>query len=251
MSVNTLGKLLVMLHVSFSMLALTWAASVYLQFTDWGWKEPRTDLGQRVPSEYVKRAAALKESLRARDLVYYTVKPAQANLREAEDRFPTNSLWYDSILAEMKSSAADKIEVKEIKYTGGVLDLDTPGKAVGKPVLENPVPGVEKSLALYQEDLKKIFKESDVVTVETRKWVQEAKEITKRLTGLAEDGKRDKTGLYDLLIVETRNQAQAKFEMDYLQPLWVDALKEAELYRERRERLDDALRRVKKIPVDD
>jgi len=37
-----------------------------------------------------------------------------------------------------------------------------------------------------------------------------------------------------------------KFEMDYLQPLWVDALKEAELYRARRLRLEEGLTRAQK-----
>src|SRR5262249_12083200 len=41
MSMNNLGKLMVLLHLALSMLALTWAASIFLQFTDWGWKEPR------------------------------------------------------------------------------------------------------------------------------------------------------------------------------------------------------------------
>lgn len=250
MSANTLGKTLVMLHLSLSMLALTWSASVFLQFTDWGWKEPRKELDVRIPSEYDKRAAALKEAYRARDMVYYTVKPAQANVREAENQFPVNSLWYDKTLVRLKSDP-DPIEVKDIKFTGGVLDLDTPGKAIGKPVLDNPVPLVQKSLATYKDDLKKVLKEADVITAETRTWIEKAKDITFQLNGLDDDAKRVKTGLYDLMIVETNAQSKLKFEMDYLQPYWVDALKEAEIYRERRKLLEEALIRVKSIKKDD
>jgi hypothetical protein len=244
MSVNTLGKMLVLVHLVLSMFAMTWAASVFLQFTDWGWKEPRKDLDQRVPSEYDKRAAALKEALRARDMVYGPVKLTQATLREAEERFPLNHLWYEKELARLQNDP-DPIEVKEIEYEKGVLKLDTPGKLIGKPVLENPVPAIQKSYAMYLEDLKKLQKEADAVTADIRSWVEKTKTITFNLNGLDDDGKKVKKGLYDLLDIESLAHSQIKYEMEYLQPKWVDALKEAETYRERRKRLEEALLDVK------
>jgi len=145
------------------------------------------------PSEYDKRAAALKEAIAARDLVYPPFKPAQASLRDAEERFPQNSLWYDKELTRLKTDP-NPIEVKEIKYIGGVLDLDTPGKSTGKPILDNPVAGIQKSYVSYLEDLDKIEKDSADVTKETRTWIEKAKDITFKLNGLDDAKKKVKTG---------------------------------------------------------
>jgi hypothetical protein len=244
MSANHIGKGLVLVHLVLSMLALSWAASIFLQFTDWGWKEPRKELDYRVPSEFDKRSAALKQALRARDLVYGAVKPAQVSLRDAEERFPQNNLYYRAEMKRLKSDP-NAIEVMAPKYEGGVLVLDTPGRAIGKPLMDEPVPIIQKSYDEYRKDLAKLHDEADEVRKEVRTWVEKAKDITDQLNGLDAEGAKTRKGLYELLDIESQTQSKLKFEMDYLQPIWVDAIKEAEIYRARRVRLELAVERAK------
>src|SRR5437764_1104207 len=137
---NRIGKGLVLVHTAISIVALSWAAGLLLQFMDWGWKEPRSELGLRIPSEYDKRAAAFKEAVKARDAAFVTIKPARLALREAEERFGQNHLFYNQELTRLYSST-EPIEVKYIKKAGPVV-LDTPGRPIGRPVQEEKVKGI-------------------------------------------------------------------------------------------------------------
>lgn len=138
--VNKLGKALVLAQVALSVLAMTWAAGIFLQFTDWGWREPRKELDVRVASEYDKRAAALKETLKARDLALVRVKPAQDALRDAQQRFPANHLYYVQELARLRASTG-AVDLMAILYKDGFPQLDTPNNT-GKPLLEKAPDGV-------------------------------------------------------------------------------------------------------------
>ncbi len=237
---NNIGKFLVLVHTAISILALTWAAGIFLQFTDWGWMEPRKDIEFRVPSEYDKRTAAYKEAVKARELVIYQIEPAQTALVSAMKQFPKNHLYYVDELKRLRSSP-DPIEVREIKYKDGQLVLDVPAKEIGKPVLEDKVEGIQKSYDSYVADFKKINTEIDDVAKEIRKWTEEAKDITFQLNGKDDTGKVVKLGLYALLEVENKAQAQARFEKEYIQPFWARALEEAELFIERRARPEATL----------
>ena len=134
MMMNRIGKGLVLVNTAASLVALAWAAGVFFQFTDWGWKEPRSELGLRIPSEYDKRTATFKEAVKARDMALPALQPAWASLREAEERFPQNHLFYNQELARLRSST-EPIEVKYVSNKAGPIVLDTPGKAIGKPNL--------------------------------------------------------------------------------------------------------------------
>ena len=246
MIMNRIGKGLVLLHVAISLLALSWAAGLLLQFTDWGWKEPRTDLGQRVPSEYDKSVAAAKQAGKARDLALPSVRPGSAriSLREAEESFPKNHLYYTQQLARLQSSP-DPIEAKAIKRAGKIV-LDTPGKAIGKPVLEEKIEGITKSYDSYVADLKKINEDIDKEVKEIRDWTDKARAITFVLNG-KDDAKKEVTmGIYKLLDIEKKAQDQALFEKEYLQPIWARGLQEAELFMERRMYLQKTLDGMKK-----
>jgi hypothetical protein len=239
---NKLGKLLVLLHTALSVVAMAGALGVFLQFVDWGWKEPRKQLDQRVASEYDKRAAALKEAAKARDIAFARVKPAQDALRDAQQRFAGNHLVYLDKLDKLRN-AIGALEVKEIKYNKDGVVLDTPGKVTGLPVFELKVDGIEKSYSAYQADLKKINGEIDDTVKETRKWTEALEAISDQLLG-----KNGAPGLYALLEDEKKAQDQAFFEKEYLQPRWARALEEAELFMSRRVGLEQTLQGLKKSP---
>lgn len=247
MSANTLGKFLVFVQVIFSVLAMTISAAIYLQKLDWGWKEPRKDIYVRVPSEIDKRTAAVIEALRVKENAMAPLKVAQAAHADAEPRFAANHLVYSKLLTKLRSDpnpydvATDP--VKEVKIVGGVVQLETPidKPRAGKPVLENPLPQILKSYDLYAEDLKVIQKDIDRLEVEIKDLVQKEKAITFKMTGKDDAGMQVRIGLYTLMNDEKQMQDQMKFETDYLQPLWVEALDRAELFYERRERLERTL----------
>src|SRR5439155_2189 len=100
--------------------------------TDWGWKEPRAELGLRVPSEYDKRVGAFREAAKAAAIALPAVRPAQASVLEAKDRFAQNHLYYEQELARLHGSS-EPVEVRQVKRP---IALDTPGKAIGRPVFE-------------------------------------------------------------------------------------------------------------------
>src|SRR5262245_8199793 len=132
---NKIGKFLVILNTAASLCALGLAAGIFFQYADWGWKEPRKELDYRVASEYDKRAAAAKELEKARNLVLPTALPAHAQLREAQNIFGFNHMFYVRDLDELQKAPGD-LEIKGIKYTKeGMPELDSKGRPIGKPVL--------------------------------------------------------------------------------------------------------------------
>lgn len=245
MSMNHIGKGLVFVHVTISLLAMGLAAGLFLRFIDLGWKEPRKDLDVRIPSEFDKRAAALRESYRVLASVTPFLKNAQAALTEVEPYLAQNHLWYQRELAKLRSDP-NPIEVKEVKYAGGVLVLDPPGKPFGKPEMGAKIDGLDKSQVAYEAELKKLQKNIDDVLKESADWIAKQKDVTFKLNGKDDTGKVVKTGLYALLDNEKQAQDQARFEKEYLTPIWVEALKEADVLRQRRLGLEETLARLQK-----
>ena len=245
---NSIGKSLVIIHTALSLLALACAAAMFLQFVDWGWKQPRLDVSERVPSELDKRIAAVNEAKRASDLVTPSLKKAQDDLLAAMDRYGDNHLFYRDELQRLEKHADDKtpIVVKEVKVENNVVKLDAP--RIGVPVLEQKVDGIDKSLKQYEALLygqNALYKQLKDVEGELRDLTAKAALITAQLNGLDDKGNKTKVGLYDLLEEEAQMQSRIRFEKAYIQPQWADAIKDAQDFSERRERLQQALDRLK------
>lgn len=245
---NRLGKGLVLLHVAMSLLLLTLALAIFFQAIDWGWMEPRKDLNFRVASEFDKRAAAVQGAYRAVLLVLPELVKAQQGLAEVEPRLGENHLWYREQLKDLRSSPKEKeIVVKELKFKDGVAVVDGPkGNRLGKPVLDEVAADITKSFAAYAEDLKDLQKSIDETDDQIRKKIDEEKELTLKLNGKEDKDKVKSIGLYDLLEKEAKAQAQIRFEIEYLRPLWVNALEEQDLFLQRRQQLDNTLERLRK-----
>lgn len=247
---NNLGKGLVLAHAAFSLMALAGAIGIYFQFVDWGWREPRLgpsalELTQRIPSEFDKRSAALKQALAAHEVVMAQVKPAADSLAESQDRFRKNHAFYNEQLASLRS-ASKPIEVRELAFKDGQLALEksASGKASGRPEFGNKVPGIEKSYAGYLADLKEVDAKIADMVKQVRKSTEATKAVTFRLNGKDDAGKEVQAGLYTLLENEKNAQDLLRAEKDYLQPIWARTLEEAELLTERRARLQRTLDRI-------
>jgi hypothetical protein len=255
MMINNLGKGLVLVTLAVSGLFLAWTIAVFLQSTDWGWKDPRKDLGERIPSEIDKRMAALNEAIKFGARAKASAKSAEDTLALAQKDFPRNVLLYQSKLKELRSGEG-KINVMELKYDNGVLVRDPKSPQVGDPksaratagpVFDPVVPGAEKSALGYYADFKKVQAAIAATSVEIQKLTEKEKEMTVNLIGQKdEDGKLVKAGMYELLEKEKKTQEQVKEEMEYLQPLWVQGLMDAQKLLARMGGLDQRLIELKR-----
>jgi len=243
--INHLGKGLVLVTTAVSGVFLAWAIAVYTQTIDWGWKDPRKELGERIPSEIDKRTAAVKDALAFKARAQAGVVNAAEGLAVAEKDYPHNVLLYRDKLAELRADPG-KIKVVELKYDkNGVLVRNAP-RATAEPAFETVVPGAEKSSAGYLAELKKVQADLDALTAEIKDLTEKEKELTVNLNGKKdEDGKVVKVGMYELLEKEKKTQEQVKVESEYLQPLWVRELVDAQLLLARMGRLDQRLAELK------
>lgn len=259
--INFFGKSLVVMHTGLALIALAFALGSYFSVIDWGWKEPRFSLevrGEqerkdkkqlpgigplRIASEIDKRTAALNEAAKARNQVLPAVARNQAAWRASAQQLPVNHLVYAQVLAGLRN-APGKFDIKALEYNkNGEPVLDPPN--IGMTREGEKVTGINQSYQTYLEDLKKVDEELDKVTKDTLRWIAKTKDVTFNLTGKDDAGKPVQAGIYELIDREFEEQKQAKFENEYLVPRWARALEEAELFRERREVLEETLTRLK------
>jgi septation ring formation regulator EzrA len=232
---NNIGKTLVLIHVTLSLLALTWAAALLLQFVDWGWTEPRLDVNERVASELDKRVAAVNEAVRSRNMALPALKSSYEAWNAAMNRYAANHLFYRDELERLKTGAG-AITAKDFKLEDtGVIKLDE--KRIGKPAFDQDLPKLDKSLAEYEKLLTgkdALYAQIAGLENELRDLSAQAEKITKQLNG----------GMYDLLEGEAQAQARIRFEKDYIQPLWAATIEDANQLMERRDRLQSTLKRL-------
>ncbi len=254
---NYLGKLCLFAYVVLCLIALAWSAGLYLQFTDWGWKEPRQDLDTRIPSEFDKSMALVKQAVRSRDVTLAYVKPAQDALIEAERYYPTNHLFYIQELEKLRgeplvgkgsfAEAKEAIEVKALKVSedgkGPAIPLNK--ALVGRPELADKIEGLDKTLVAYRAELEKVKEETVKVEKDIEKILAETQKITFALTGKDDAGKKLTYGLYELVDAEYQALVQARKEREEFKPQWARQLEEARTYVERRAVLERRLAQLR------
>lgn len=238
LNMNNIGKGLVLVYTSATIVALAWAIGVYFQVADWGWKEPRKEVDTRVSSEFDKRVVAVNQANSASELVDSAAKSAQKNLREAENSFGANHLFYNQELKALQDRSGE-LDIKGVTFKDGKIELE--GKANSKPVLSEKIAGINKSYKSYEAELKTLQSKIDQENKDIHEWTDKLKEITFDLTGKDDTGKKVKTGLYDLMNAEKDAQDNALTEREYLRPHWARALEEAELFRARDVRMQQRL----------
>lgn len=252
---NFLAKSLVLVHTVLSLLALCWALMVYFNGRDYGFIEPFKEVLEYNSEGGVKSAllhasdidksmAALTEAGKTRDRTYAHVKPALDSMRATEPYLAANHLFYRAELKRLRESK-DPIEVKRQKLGGFILE--TPHN-LGKGELEpNALADIKKSHKAYQEDAKRLFKEIDDVDEEARKIIDKTKAITAQMTGTNEKNEYVQPGLYQLIDLEFKTQAQIKLETDEIKPFWSKAVEQSRLFQYRRSDLEATLEKLKRV----
>ncbi len=234
---NRFGKILVLGQTALSLLFATWAVMIYLQFNDYGWKEPfkiweTKDSGTRVASLLDKRTGVLYEMYRQKDRAVPGIKPAIDTLTSTMEFFPKNHQFYVAELEKVRTGDGP-IAPKQLVWKGGSLVLDKP---LGKPVMKTPVPEIVKSTKATNLELAKILADIEKITPEIAELVKNTDEVTLQLYGGNKDGKNMDTvdiGLYEVLENETKLQDKIYAEKTYLTPIYTDTLRRYETFLDR------------------
>jgi hypothetical protein len=249
---NFIGKGLVLIHTLLCLAGLMLAILVYFEFVDWGRSEPRAVRGeptksgsndQRIASEYDRSVALFNDAVAGRNLVIPPIAPAEESLREAASRFGPNHLFYVAELRKLREGD-DPIEVKAIPADG--IPTDTPGKAIGKPIPDIKVDGLEKSLAKYEAERKSEMAKLDNLEKAIGELAEKDQAISAELTGKDKDGKQKSHGLYQLIDQEFQTQQRLKEEREYLQPFHATTVEEARRFGMRRTSLEATLAGLEK-----
>lgn len=235
---NQFGKYLVIFQTALSLIFMTWAVMVYMQFNDFGWKEPKKvwetkDTGYRVASMLDKRTAVLYELYRQKERALPGVKPALDTLTETMEFFPKNHQFYVTELDKVRNSDVD-ISPKQLIWKDGDLVLETAGKPLGKPVMKGAVGGIDKSTKTVTLERNKILEDIEKITPEIADLVKKSDEITIQLYGTKDDkGNSLDIGLYEILEIERLLQDKLVAEKDDITPRYVDAERRAASFRNR------------------
>lgn len=252
--INILGKGLVLIYTIFCLMGLMLAIVVYFDFIDWGRSEPRVVHGEptkgsaggndmRIASQYERSKAVFDNAREGRDLVVTPLAPAEAALREAQDRFAQNHLFYVAELRKLEKEPGN-IEVKRLPPDG--LQTDMPGKAIGKPIPSLKVAELDKSWDSYTAMLK--MEQDKIAPIEkaVHDLAKKDSDISYELTGKNAEGKQVAHGLFDLVDLEFSAQQRLMEEYAYTQPQWASMVEEARRYSNRRVSLEGTLNGLEK-----
>jgi hypothetical protein len=235
---NVIARALVLVYTTASVLVLGWALATFLKLDDYGWIEPHKvwdgkDTGYRVASQLDKRTAALFDAMRTRERSVLAIEPALATLNETMDRFPKNHLFYLGELDKLRN-AEGAIDPKAIKWDKGKIVTDTPGKAIGRPVLEGDIPEVKKSLKTALEEKKKVDEDIAKIGPENKELQKQIDDVTITLYGTKDDkGMSVDIGLYEVLEKEKGHQDKIEAEKVDITPVYVDAERRLETFLDR------------------
>jgi hypothetical protein len=259
--INHIGKGLAVVHVGLSIVLMAFAGALYAGAVDFGWKEPRRffrdppnkskDENLLIASDLDKAQATVNKLLWFKSEELYNLGQAQQRLARVEPWLGKNHVRGMDILDNLDHGPGT-FEIDDLQYNDKgrlVLDKDAP-RGLGFPELGPPQVkreyNINKSYATYLAELRKLEGEIDKVQTDIVDIEKKQEKITERLIGdTLPDGKPNRhkdgsivlPGWYYLLEVEKEAHRQLQKELDYLQPLWVQELVNAQLLVGRRDLL--------------
>ncbi len=225
--INFLGKTLTLLFTMASVMGLVLAFAIFMQFPDLGWTDPRrvvidvekkdgSDVFKfgRVASLFDKTAASLFDSYRAKEAAVPPLEPVYKALRDTEEHWPTNRLFFDAEMRKIKGVAGNDADIVLKDLENGANPFDKP--RLGKPKLGSEVPGVTKTIASSKAEHTNIMNQQIKVTKGIDAKIEDLEKITLQMAALVKEIDR-----------EYKLQEKVKEEFAYLQPAWARALEEA------------------------
>jgi hypothetical protein len=239
---------------------------MYLTDYDFGWKEPRRlyndppgkkdENNVLVPSDFDKAEAAMRKMERYKEDELYQLGMAQQKLAKAEPWLGKNHVLGMDILDKLENGTGT-FEIPDLEFDEKgylVVDEEAPN-GWGFPKLA-PVKRqneINKSYSTYHKELRDLDNKIDDAQKILVGILTQEETISKRLIGEMtkdgdpirnEDGSIKTPGWHYLKELEKAAQQQLKKEIDYLQPLWLKELVDAQLVVASRDRL---LRRLEEL----
>jgi hypothetical protein len=258
--INIIGKSLAVLQFGMSVALMSLAGFMLVTDFDFGWKDPRriyNDLPGKpkddnllVASDLDKAEAAMRKMIRFKEEELYQLGMAQQQLAQVQPWLAKNNIKGMEILERLENGTGtfeiEDLEADEAKGTYA-LEEDAP-KDWGFPRLvavkrENPI---NKSYATYLAELRSLDAKIDKEQKDIQDILTAEQIITLRVIGEMsvdgtparhDDGSIKKPGWYYLTELEMEMQKQLQKEIEYLQPLWLKELVDAQLVVTRRDLL--------------
>lgn len=254
MMFDILGKTLVAVCTALSVVFFGIALAIFAFPADPGWRVPRIEWGQRIPSEFDQRAAAVQKLQNARAVAENDLKQAQVRHNHARVTYFTSHTFGERKLEELANSPNPKLLVQRVFIDKGTVPFDP---NYGVPFFKGDVVfqytegkdtktvKVSKSLKEYRKELEKLDQEIVAATEELKKEYARQQEITEKIGGKIETGKKVVVGLYDLIESEAALQNQLRRSLEDIRPRWVWHLVEVQLLAERREQMEQRLKELR------
>jgi hypothetical protein len=229
------GKLLVLLDVLLSFLAMTWALAVYTNNIDWSDSPPK---GEKPAGVLNQKKTELRDALAGIPPAEASWIAARTDLMEDESQVAGTRAFYAAELKHARSEALPE----DMKAARAVkLDADT-----FQPVLEGPRVAMEQakdragkplgSVSYYARESEDTAKKLSKVQEDYRKDIDEDAKLTDLLVGTPE-----KKGLQQRLIDERAKREGVIAELRLVRPLWINAAVDWELIGKRKEGLDERI----------
>jgi hypothetical protein len=254
MMIDILGKTLVAACTALSLVFFGVALAVLAFPVDPGWRSPRTEFGERVPSELDQRAAAVQQVQNARATAEKNLEIAQNQLTQTRVAYFNSHVAGQAKLDELATSANPKLQVRHVNVDKGKVQTDNFGRPdfKGEAVFkykdgkDEKTVKVTKSLKEYRKELADLDQEIIAATKALTAEYGRQEEITLKIGGKTNPVTNAKVipGMYDLIEGETALQNQLRRSIEDIRPRWVRHLVEVQLLSERREQLEARLREL-------
>ncbi len=238
------GKLLVLFTLAVSLLMMGFALAVWTNRIDWSDRPPKEgDPGGLL----AQRDAEAKRLWAELALAESGWRGSQAALARDEARRVQDRAWYQTELVHLYAGATPNNPCREVVIEKGepVPDRANPARpqmapakgAAGQPLL---------SLAAYDSQDDKIHKETLAAVDKFRQAVERDTQLTNELAG--DPVKRTK-GLRQRINDERAKRADVVAEEDFIRPLLINTVVEAELIQKRQKSLRARVSELEKDKV--
>jgi hypothetical protein len=246
---TALGKSLVFLNFTLSLMLAIWALGVWSNRIDFSNSTAKGNEG-----EFEKRRLVIDALYKKLPVAETAWTKARTTLDTEEKPLVADRVWYSDQLDRLRTKATVGDAVQQLAYAKqdddklgikkGQLLLD---RGTGRPLLEAikdrrdfPLPSLE---VLYNEE-RVLLADLEKKQNDHQKQILEAIALTERLTGTA-----GKKGLHQQLVDERRKRADVVAEQDLVEPLLVNTLVDAELVHKRHRALEARIEELKRVGV--
>ncbi len=241
---TTFGKVLVLFTVAVSLLMMGFALAVWANRIDWSDRPPKEGDPGGMLAQRDAEAKRLSNQLRLAESGWQL---NQAALARDEAQRVQDRLWYHTELAHLYTGATLNNPCREVALKGGVPVPDP--RNFGRPAM---VPAKDAagqplvSLAAYDKRDEEIHKDTLAAVEKFRQAVERDTQLTNELAG---DPLKRTKGLRQRINDERAKRADVVAEEDFVRPLLINTVVEAELIQKRQQSLRARVSELEKDKV--